>query len=68
MQKPQEILQTGGLLRPGKQLPVQRGGPRMDENGVAPEWRMPADMNGDGAVNGADIDPFFECLGAGGCP
>jgi hypothetical protein len=25
-------------------------------------------MNGDGAVNGADIDPFFECLGGGGCP
>ena len=24
------------------------------------------DMNGDGAVNGADIDPFFACLG-GNC-
>jgi hypothetical protein len=27
-----------------------------------------ADMNGDRAVNGADIDPFFDCLGNGNCP
>jgi hypothetical protein len=27
-----------------------------------------ATANGDGAVNGADIDPFFECLGSGECP
>ena len=26
------------------------------------------DINGDGAVNGGDIDPFFECLGGGVCP
>jgi hypothetical protein len=27
-----------------------------------------ADINKDGAVNGADIDRFFEALGAGRCP
>ena len=26
------------------------------------------DLDGDGAVNGADIDAFFECLGGGACP
>jgi hypothetical protein len=25
------------------------------------------DINCDFTLNGADIDPFFECLGAGGC-
>jgi hypothetical protein len=25
------------------------------------------DMSCDGVLNGADIDPFFACLGAGGC-
>ena len=25
------------------------------------------DMNGDGALNGADIDSFFACLGPAGC-
>jgi hypothetical protein len=29
---------------------------------------MLADMNRDGAVNSADIDAFFECLGSGGWP
>jgi hypothetical protein len=29
---------------------------------------MNADLNGDGAVNNFDIDPFVECLLLGGCP
>ena len=26
------------------------------------------DMNCDGRLDGGDIDPFFACLGGGGCP
>ena len=29
---------------------------------------MLGDMNGDDRVNGAVVDPFFECLGSGVCP
>ena len=29
---------------------------------------MLADVNQEGFVKGADIDPFFACLGGGACP
>ena len=59
-----------------------RGGPALGSNGTLvvssigqssmTVFRTPrfvcGDTNCDGRLDGGDIDPFFECLGAGGCP
>ena len=40
----------------------------LDHIQVGRSVRRLGDLNCDGSFDGADIDPFFACLGGGTCP